>query len=490
MDLKLAYSLTFADLYDRAGLARLDQHFLDFLPEDLKSALITARAGECDDESELLIQLAPWLEDFFGHLFGITKDIESIRQAASNLAPLFTCKRQFIQRIVSKAYTPAEVESFDIHALRQKLEERIHPQFNDLDFAVAVLRWLNADEDLEIAKQYAAVQLFSENPSALFRLPQKKDYNDLIHVHHVHRDGFDCTTPPVPEIYALDQSNYCIQCHRQDKDSCRQGLKKAGEIQKNPLGVDLKGCPLDEKISEMNTLRKAGNALGALAVAIIDNPMVAGTGHRICNDCMAACIYQKQDPVDIPGIESETLQRILELPWGFEIYSLLTRWNPLNFKAPLPKPLTGHKILVAGMGPAGFTLSHYLLQEGHTVCGIDGLKIEPLPQTLAEFKPIYKISAHLTPLSERKSRGFGGVAEYGITARWDKNNLLLIRLLLERRAQFSLYGGVRLGGTMTFDQAFHEYGFDHIALCLGAGKPQLLNLPGGFLVVCVWPLIF
>ena len=44
--------------------------------------------------------------------------------------------------------------------------------------------------------------------------------------------------------------------------------------------------------------------------------------------------------------------------------------------------------------------------------------------------------------------GFGGVAEYGITVRWDKNFLKLIRLLLVRRAQFALYGGVRFGGTL------------------------------------------
>ena len=50
--------------------------------------------------------------------------------------------------------------------------------------------------------------------------------------------------------------------------------------------------------------------------------------------------------------------------------------------------------------------------------------------------------------------GFGGVAEYGITVRWDKNFLKLVRLLLERREQFALYGGVRFGGTLTLDDAF------------------------------------
>ena len=61
--------------------------------------------------------------------------------------------------------------------------------------------------------------------------------------------------------------------------------------------------------------------------------MAAGTGHRICNDCMKSCIFQKQEPVDIPQVETRTLKDVLELPWGFEIYSLLTRWNPLEFRA-------------------------------------------------------------------------------------------------------------------------------------------------------------
>jgi len=44
--------------------------------------------------------------------------------------------------------------------------------------------------------------------------------------------------------------------------------------------------------------------------------MVAATGHRICNDCMKSCIYQKQDPVDIPQSETRILKDVLELPWA------------------------------------------------------------------------------------------------------------------------------------------------------------------------------
>src|SRR5690242_8313438 len=74
--------------------------------------------------------------------------------------------------------------------------------------------------------------------------------------------------------------------------------------------------------------------------------------------------------------------------------------------------------------------------------------------------------------------GFGGVAEYGITVRWDKNFLKLARLLVERREQFALFGGVRFGGTLTVDDAW-ELGFDHVALAAGAGKPTVLDMPHG-----------
>ena len=68
---------------------------------------------------------------------------------------------------------------------------------------------------------------------------------------------------------------------------------------------------------------------------------------------MKACIYQKQEPVDIPQAETRTLKDVLELPWGFEIYGLLTRWNPLNLRDPWPSPPRGRKVLVVGPGAGG-----------------------------------------------------------------------------------------------------------------------------------------
>ena len=129
----------------------------------------------------------------------------------------------------------------------------------------------------------------------------------------------------------LNHIDYCMYCHDREKDSCSKGLNdRFGARKKNPLGVVLDGCPLNEKISEMHIVRKKGFPLASLALVVIDNPNVPGTGHRICNDCMKSCIFQTQEPVNIPQAETNILTDVFKLPYGYEIYSLLTRWNPLN----------------------------------------------------------------------------------------------------------------------------------------------------------------
>ena len=75
--------------------------------------------------------------------------------------------------------------------------------------------------------------------------------------------------------------------------------------------------------------------------------------------------------------------------------------------------------------------------------------------------------------------GFGGVAEYGITVRWDKNFLKMVRLLLERREQFALFGGVRFGGTVDASRAPSRWASTTSRCAPGAGKPTVLDLPNG-----------
>ena len=527
--LKLAFGFSFAELYRRDGLARLDAAFLEHLGAAgpaLGPRLAAARENpsslDAKSESALILEIAPHLDDFLADLFGIQAEFGALASRHHDLAPLHTIKRQFVQRRAANKVKPEEAAKLDGPALETRLKALLGGRFDEPSFARKVSEWL-AEEgkhaaELDTAMKYAAWAVHTPAGrehvagGVLFKIPAKTDPQNLLaHAHkrehegvviytikpeHIRRrNGFALTDSGTDLVGALDQANYCIWCHTQAKDSCSKGLreKPAPEaphqvvFKKSPFGVTLAGCPLEEKISEFHTLKAQGQAISALAVIVIDNPTVAATGHRICNDCMKACIYQKQEPVNIPQIETRTLKDVLELPWGFEIYSLLTRWNPLNFRRPLPLPSTGYRVLIAGMGPAGFTLAHHLMNDGHAVAGIDGLKIEPLPEkfsgvaldgTRSPFEPIRDVQTLYESLDERVMAGFGGVAEYGITVRWDKNFLKLVRLLLERRAEFAMFGGVRFGGTVALEDAL-ELGFDHVALCMGAGKPTVLDIPNG-----------
>ncbi len=523
------FGLSFNDFYDREGLSRLDAAFVAWLKDasiDLHARLMMARATPealaVKDESNLLIELARPLEDFVGILFGVGEEVAALRGRHSRLAPLYDCKRLFVQRYVTRAIKPDAAAVLDGASVTANIALRIDPSADleewELAFALAVRDLVGAEFKVEAPTpqitafaEYAAWALHHpegkkrHRDGPLFKVPHKLDFEHLVPIETEtvdgvirmklprpllrHREGFALTDQGFDLVRTLDQANYCIWCHNQGKDSCSRGLRdrKTGAFQKSPFGVTLAGCPLEEKISEMNLLKAEGFSVGALAIAAVDNPLLAATGHRICNDCMKACIYQKQEPVDIPQIETRTLKDVLGLPWGFEIYSLLTRWNPLNLRRPIPRPATGRTVLVVGLGPAGFNLAHHLMNDGHTVVGIDGLKIEPLPEaqsgvamdgTRVGFQAVKDVAALRENLGERAMAGFGGVAEYGITVRWDKNYLKMVRLLLERRAEFSMFGGVRFGGTVTVESAF-AMGFDHIALCAGAGKPTVLDLPNG-----------
>src|SRR5580704_12783887 len=518
---KLGFGLEFEDLYTRQGLLRLDAAFLNHLLASdlgLHAQLLDARGNpgsrSAKEQSELVIALAPHVEDFVGQLFGIAKEVEALQSRHNALAPFFAFKRKFIQKRAISGVTREQAEAMDGPGLDRELVAIFGEPLTERSFFAHVSAWLEEEavrlEWIQTAARYAAWAALSEagrkkhHGDVLFKVAHKLDPLHLVPVESLaengitklrlpeedwrSREGFHLTDPGMGLEGAIDQAHYCIKCHNQAKDSCSTGLKeKTGEFKKTLFGVTLAGCPLDEKISEMNTVKQQGYTVGALAIVTIDNPMAAGTGHRICNDCMKACIFQKQDPVDIPQVETRSLKDVLELPWGFEIYSLLTRWNPLNFARPLPLAPSGYKVLVVGLGPAGFTLAHYLMNDGHTVVGIDGLKIEPLPEEIAgvdafgersPFRPIRDIREVYESLDDRVMAGFGGVAEYGITVRWDKNFLKIIRLLLERRREFAMFGGVRFGGALTIDSAF-EMGFDHVALCAGAGRPTVIPMKNG-----------
>src|SRR5882757_9377205 len=152
MPLALKHGLQFDDLHRRAGLARIDAFFVEHLREgdvELHNQLLTARrdpgALEAKAESELIIALAPHLEDFIGDLFAIAPEIAALQARHHELAPLYTVKRLFVQRRAVKGVSAEQAAALDGPALAAEFEALIGDSLTEIAFATHVELW-TADE--------------------------------------------------------------------------------------------------------------------------------------------------------------------------------------------------------------------------------------------------------------------------------------------------------------------------------------------------------
>jgi len=269
-ELKLSGGLAFEDLYSRAGIVRIDAMFLQHLADQdgaLHLRLLAARDGAelaPKERSELMLDLAPQLDDFVGELFGVTPVLRRLAEKHDALAPLYSVKRLFVQRQAAKKVKPEEAERLDGPALEADLAARFGEPVTELSFARHIAAWEEARDDntegLEAALNYAAWATFSVagrtrwQDAVLFRVPHKVDPLTLILVvpdargawtlperRLRRRDGFGLTDAGMDLHQALDQANYCIWCHNQGKDSCAKGLRdrKTGALQENGFGVTL-----------------------------------------------------------------------------------------------------------------------------------------------------------------------------------------------------------------------------------------------------------
>src|SRR5437762_14034482 len=109
-DLALKHGLSFSDLYERDGLIRLDRAFVAHLAATdfgLHARLMAGRAEpEALDrkaESDLLVDLAPYVEDFLGELVGIATEVRALQARHEKLAPLYSHHDLFVHRRSVKA---------------------------------------------------------------------------------------------------------------------------------------------------------------------------------------------------------------------------------------------------------------------------------------------------------------------------------------------------------------------------------------------------
>src|SRR5438445_12892850 len=157
-DLALRHGLSFADLCDRDGLVRLDQAFVAHLVEcdvALHDRLMAARSDpdgvEHQTESDLVLDLAPHLEDFIGELFGIAPEIRGLQARHHELAPLYSVKRLFLQRRAVKGVKETDAVAIDGPGLARELDRLMGAPPDEpigsweRQFAEHIAKWLEEE---------------------------------------------------------------------------------------------------------------------------------------------------------------------------------------------------------------------------------------------------------------------------------------------------------------------------------------------------------
>ncbi len=214
---------------------------------------------------------------------------------------------------------------------------------------------------------------------------------------------------------AVEEASRCLTCK---KPGCRNG------------------CPVEVDIPSFISLIKEGKFIEAAHTIKKKNALPAVCG-RVCPQeiqCESLCILGKKgEPVAIGNLERFAAD--YEREKG-------------EIKVPeKPKP-TGRKVVVIGSGPGGLTCAADLIQSGHQVTLFEAL-----------HKP-------------------GGVLIYGIP------EFRLPKAIVEKEVEYIKKLGVELvlnaviGKLHTVDELLTDKGYDACFICIGAGLPMFMGIPG------------
>lgn len=214
---------------------------------------------------------------------------------------------------------------------------------------------------------------------------------------------------------AVEEASRCVTCKN---GPCREG------------------CPVEVDIPGFIRLIKERRFLDACYKLKEKNALPAVCG-RVCPQeiqCEASCLMGKKGA----AISIGNLERFVA---DYEAARGEVRIPSI------PKP-TGRKIAVIGAGPGGLTCAADLAMTGHEV-------------TL--FEALHKA---------------GGVLSYGIP------EFRLPKVIVEREIDYIRKLGVKIelnaviGKLHTIDELLGHHGYDACFICIGAGLPMFLGIPG------------
>jgi glutamate synthase (NADPH/NADH) small chain len=214
---------------------------------------------------------------------------------------------------------------------------------------------------------------------------------------------------------AVGEASRCLSCL---KPACRSG------------------CPVEVNIPSFVKLIKEGKFIEAAWKIKEKNALPAVCG-RVCPQeiqCESLCILGKKgEPIAIGNLE----RFAADYERGKGEVQVPEKPNP-----------TGRKVAIIGSGPGGLTCAADLIKSGHQVTLFEAL-----------HKP-------------------GGVLIYGIP------EFRLPKAIVEREVEYIKKLGVELvlnaviGKVHAVDELLNDKGYDACFICIGAGLPMFMGIPG------------
>ena len=99
----LSFDLDFNDLYTLKGLTKIHNIFLTYLKDsDITLHDRLLEAYEARPSDDLLLEVAPYLEDFISHLFNIHTPVHLNQEHHKAFSLVSKIKRTFVQRYALK----------------------------------------------------------------------------------------------------------------------------------------------------------------------------------------------------------------------------------------------------------------------------------------------------------------------------------------------------------------------------------------------------
>lgn len=225
----------------------------------------------------------------------------------------------------------------------------------------------------------------------------------------------------MPEEKLTTQAARCMDC---GIPFCHKG---------NILNGMTSGCPINNLIPEWNDLVYRGLWHEAYVRLSKTNNFPEFTGLVCPAPCEAACTLGiTNPPVTIKNIEYAIIEKAYEMGW---------------VKPNVPEKRTGKKVAVIGSGPSGLACADQLNKVGHEVT-----------------------------VFERSDR-VGGLLMYGIpNMKLPKEQVVARRIALMQEAGIRFVTNTEVGKDYSAARLREE--FDAVVLCLGAGRPRDLPVPG------------